>query len=98
MFLVYSPHFTSNSRGEVAMSAGALRIRAITPMFSCSFKSDPGGSSAGGPSVRQIPSATKLADYFSISPGDGDYNLDTLMELAKVDGRPMMFSVGKPLK
>jgi hypothetical protein len=54
-----------------------------------------GGNSAGGPSWRRIPSATQLADYFSISAADGDYPMDTPMKIGDLDGKPVMLTVVK---
>jgi hypothetical protein len=55
-------------------------------------------SFAGGPAIHPVPAATKLEAYFSISATDGDYKLDTPIEIARLDGKPVMLVVGKPLK
>jgi hypothetical protein len=51
-----------------------------------------------GPNVYAIPAATKLEAYFSISATDGDYLQDTPIEIARLDGKPVMLVVGEPNK
>jgi hypothetical protein len=53
---------------------------------------------AGGPAIHPVPAATKLEAYFSISATDGDYKLDTPVEIARLDGKPVMLVVGRPTK
>jgi hypothetical protein len=53
---------------------------------------------AGGPAIHPVPEATKLEAYFSISATNGDYKLDTPVEIARLDGKPVMLVVGKPTK
>ena len=60
-----------------------------------------GGTDGGvsfGPAVRAVPAATKLETHFSSSVTDGDYKLDTPVEIARLDGKPVMLVVGKPTK
>jgi hypothetical protein len=53
---------------------------------------------AGGPAIHPVPEATKLEAYFSISATNGDYKLDTPVEIARLDGKPVMLVVGQPTK
>jgi hypothetical protein len=46
----------------------------------------------------QVPVATKLGTYFVISATDGDYTLDTPLEIGRLDDKPVMMVVGKPPK
>jgi hypothetical protein len=45
----------------------------------------------------QVPVATKLGTYFAISVADGDYTLDTPLEIGRLDGKPITLVVGKPI-
>jgi hypothetical protein len=58
----------------------------------------PNGSYAGGPSTYTLPRSTQLADHFAITAKSGDYPLDTPIEIARLKGRPVMLTVGKPTK
>jgi hypothetical protein len=53
---------------------------------------------AGGPSIYPVRATTKLEAFFSISATDGDYKLDTPVEIARLNGKPVMLVVGKPTK
>jgi hypothetical protein len=53
---------------------------------------------AGGPSIYPVPTTTKLEAFFSISAADGDYKLNTPVEIARLNGKPVMLVVGKPTK
>ena len=56
------------------------------------------GGFSSGPAVHAVPAATKLETYFSSSVTDGDYKLDAPVEIARLDGKPVMLVVGKPTK
>ena len=52
----------------------------------------------GGPTVWSVPAATALGTYFAVSATAGDYKLDTPIEIARLDGKPVTLVVGKPTK
>jgi hypothetical protein len=58
----------------------------------------PNGSYAGGPSTYTLPRATKLTDHFTITARSGDYPLNTPIEIARLSGKPVTLTVGKPTK
>ncbi len=55
-------------------------------------------SFAGGPSIYPVRATTKLEAFFSISATNGDYKLDTPVEIGRLDGKPVILVVGKPTK
>lgn len=54
-------------------------------------------ASSGGPAVSYIPAATNLDAYFSVTATNGDYKLDTPIEIGRWDGKPVTLLVGKSL-
>lgn len=58
----------------------------------------PNGNYAGGPSTYTLPRTTELADHFTITAKSGDYALDTPIEIARLRGKPVTLTVGKPTK
>ncbi len=56
------------------------------------------GSFAGGPSLYTLPPGTLLKDQFTITAKDGDYPIDTPIEIARLRGKPVTVTVGKPTK
>ena len=58
----------------------------------------PNGNYAGGPSTYTLPRATKLTDHFTITAKSGDYPLNTPIEIARLGGKPVTLTVGKPTK
>jgi len=58
----------------------------------------PNGSYAGGPSTFTLPRPTQLADAFTITAKSGDYPLNTPIEIARLRGKPVTLTVGKPTK
>ncbi len=56
------------------------------------------GSYAGGPSTYTLPRTTQLTDLFTITAKSGDYPLDTPLEIAHLNGKPVILTVGKPTK
>jgi len=58
----------------------------------------PKGNYAGGPSTYTLPRATQLADHFTITAKSGDYALNTPIEIARLKGKPVTLTVGKPTK
>lgn len=58
----------------------------------------PNGSYAGGPSTYTLPRATQLTDHFTITAKSGDCALNTPIEIARLKGRPVTLTVGKPTK
>ncbi len=53
---------------------------------------------AGGPSTYTLPRATRLADHFVITAMSGDYPLDAPVEIARLGGKPVTVTVGKPTR
>lgn len=53
---------------------------------------------AGGPSTYTFPLGTLLSDQFTITAKDGDFPLDTPVEIARLRGKPVTVTVGKPTK
>lgn len=58
----------------------------------------PNGSYAGGCSVYTLPRATQLADFFTITARNGDYSLNTPIEIARIKGKPVTITVGNTIK
>lgn len=58
----------------------------------------PSGNYAGGPSINTLPRTTELDDHFTITAKSGDYPLDTPIEIARLRGKPVTLTVGKPTK
>ncbi|MES2661413.1 MAG: hypothetical protein V4689_22525 [Verrucomicrobiota bacterium] len=58
----------------------------------------PNGSFAGGPSTDRVPRPTRLADYFTITGKNGDYPLNTPIEIARLRGKPVTLTVGEPTR
>ncbi len=56
------------------------------------------GTYVGGPSTYPFPRATQLADEFTITAKNGDYPLNTPIEIARFGGKPVTLTVGKPTK
>ena len=56
------------------------------------------GNHGGGPSTRSVPRATMMEDLFSITAKDGVYPFDTPVEIARLKGKPVTLTVGKPTK
>lgn len=48
--------------------------------------------------TRTAPGSTTLADHFTITAKDGDYPLDTPVEIARFKGKSVTLTVGKPTK
>lgn len=58
----------------------------------------PNGGYAGGPSTYTLPRLTQLAAFFTITAKSGDYPLNTPIEIARLSGKPVTLTVGKPTK
>jgi hypothetical protein len=58
----------------------------------------PDGNSAGGPSTYTLPRSTLLTDHFAITAKSGDYPLNTPIEIARLGGKPVTITIGKPTK
>ena len=61
-------------------------------------KPSSGSGFTGGTAVNQIPVATTLDAYFSVTATSGDYKLDAPVEIARLNGKPVTLVVGKPTK
>jgi hypothetical protein len=86
--------------GQVALSASRITRRgdAFAYIQTLVRAENSNQGFAGGPAVYPVPAATKLEAFFSVSATDGDYKLDTPVEIARINGKPVMLSVGKPTK
>jgi len=58
----------------------------------------PNGNYAGGPSTYTLRRESQLADHFTITAKSGDYALNTPVEIARLGGKPVILTVGKPTK
>ena len=58
----------------------------------------PNGNYAGGPTTYRLPRTTELADHFTVTAKSGDYPLNTPIEIARLKGKPVTLTVGKPTK
>ena len=85
--------------GQVAFSASRFRRPgdeyAQVQLYE---QAQAGGGSVSGSSGQSLPAATELAGYFSLSAADGDYPLDSPMQIGELAGNPVMLTVGKPPK
>jgi len=82
--------------GQVAFSAAWLsRPGDVYAQVQLSERAQSGGNSAQGLYWWPVPSATELAGYFSISAADGDYPLETPLQIGDWDGKPVLLTVEK---
>ena len=87
--------------GQVALSASRIERQgedSASIQTLIRVRDQASGSTSGGPTVLPVPAATTLDTYLSISATNGDYKLDTPLEVARLDGKPVTLVVGKPLK
>ncbi|MEO5916000.1 MAG: hypothetical protein ABIS50_17325 [Luteolibacter sp.] len=92
---------TSGSReGSVALIASRIEPAGGDDVFIQTMirPQIPNGSYAGGSSTSILPRATQLSDHFTVTARSGDYPLDTPIEIARLGGKPVTLTVGKPTK
>jgi hypothetical protein len=87
--------------GQVALSASRFTLQGDNFAYVQTLirsESSKHSFASLGPNVYTIPAATKLETYFSISATDGDFMQDTPVEIARLNGKPVMLVVGTPTK
>ena len=85
--------------GQVALAASRITRKGDAFAYIQIFigaKPSNGSGYTGGTAGNSVPAATTLAAYFSISATNGDYKLDTPVEIGRLDGKPVTLVVGKP--
>jgi hypothetical protein len=91
---------SSPGDGQVALSASRIITHQgdDTAYIQTFVSAESSGNFAGGPSINQVPAATTLDTFFSVSAVSGDYKLDTPVEIGELDGKTMTLIVGKSSK
>jgi hypothetical protein len=86
--------------GQVALSASRITRQGDNFAYIQTLvrPESPNHGFAGGPAIHPVLATTKLETFFSISAADGEYKLNTPVEIARLDGKPVMLVVGKPTK
>ncbi|RYD48632.1 MAG: hypothetical protein EOP85_03170 [Verrucomicrobiaceae bacterium] len=56
------------------------------------------GSHGGSGLTEKVPGNSTLTGIFTFTAKNGDYPLDTPLEIARINGKPVTLTVGKPTK
>ncbi|MCE9620051.1 MAG: hypothetical protein K8R92_09075 [Planctomycetes bacterium] len=94
-----TPNDATPREGQVIVSGSRITPPGNDKAYiQTSFRPQSNGTSAGGTVTYPVPPNQTLESYFPISAADGIYKLDTPIEIAKVDGKPVVLTVGNPTK
>ena len=87
--------------GQVALIASRITRQGDEFAYIQTFtgiKANGGSGFTGGTAVQPVPAVTRLETYFAVSATDGDYKLNKPIEIARLNGKPVMLTVGRPTK
>lgn len=98
--MLSDPDASGSREGSVALIASRIAPPGDGDIFIQTLirPQTPNGNYAGGPSTYTLPRTTELADHFTITAKSGDFALDTPIEIARLGGKPVTLTVGKPTK
>jgi hypothetical protein len=98
--MLSEPNAGGSREGSVALIASRIAPPGDGEIFIQTLirPQTPNGNYAGGPSTYTLPRTTELTDHFTITAKSGDFALNTPIEIARLKGKPVTLTVGKPTK
>jgi len=98
--MLYEPNAGGSREGSVALIASRIAPPGDGEIFIQTLirPQTPNGNYAGGPSTYTLPRTTELTDHFTITAKSGDFAFDTPIEIARLKGKPVTLTVGRPTK